>query len=140
MRIPFSKTRKFSTFELPGVVTDPPLEFEIITAPTVEQVKALTDWLKGGKIDKQAAISIGAAFLKSVSYDNEDGGQTTQELGTEALILEMVDQTGIDFLGSVLHGWNTRIALERMTQLKKQNPLLGAYFDKEPAPTPARES
>ena len=121
MKIPFSKTRIFSTSELPGVICDPLLRFEFPAAPTFEQVEALSKWSTGKKTSRGDTIALAKQFLLAVEVPDGD----RYELGTTQTIIELIGQTEFTFVVNLLRGWQTRISLERALDLKNFKASLG---------------
>jgi hypothetical protein len=119
MKIPYNKTRQLSTAELPGVICDPILTFEFIAAPSYALVQAISTWLTE-KSDWEETKRLAAELIKAVIVP--DG--TRYPLGTLEEIDSIAKQTDQDFIANVLNGWNTRISLERMADIKKLRPLL----------------
>lgn len=118
MDIPYNRVRVFSTSELPGVFCDPPLKFEIIANPSFELIASISRWINEPTWDETKRLA--AIFLMAVITPND----TRYELGTLESIQELVDQTEDIFIASLINGWNTRMSLERMAELKKSNPIL----------------
>lgn len=119
MKIPYNKTRQLSTAELPGVICDPILTFEFIAAPSYALVQDISTWLTE-KSDWGETKRLAAELIKAVIVP--DG--TRYPLGTPEEIDSIAKQTDQDFIANVLNGWNTRISLERMADIKKLRPLL----------------
>lgn len=119
MIIPYNKTRQLSTAELPGVICDPILIFEFIAAPSYALVQDISIWLTE-KSDWEETKRLAAELIKAVIVP--DG--TRYPLGTLEEIDSIAKQTDQDFIANVLNGWNTRISLERMADVKKLGPLL----------------
>lgn len=119
MKIPYNKTRQLSTAELPGVICDPILTFEFIAAPSYALVQDISTWLTE-KSDWGETKRLAAELIKAVIVP--DG--TRYPLGTLEEIDSIAKQTDQDFIANVLNGWNTRISLERMADIKKLRPLL----------------
>lgn len=119
MKIPYNKTRQLSTAELPGVICDPILTFEFIAAPSYALVQDISIWLTE-KSDWEETKRLAAELIKAVIVP--DG--TRYPLGTLEEIDSIAKQTDQDFIANVLNGWNTRISLERMADIKKLRPLL----------------
>ncbi len=117
MKIPYNRTRIFSTSELPGVFCDPPLEFEIIANPSFELMTEISKWIN--KPIWEETKRLASIFLMAVITSEE-----RYELGTFESIEELASQTEKVFIASLINGWNTRMSLERMAELKKSNPAL----------------
>ena len=116
MIIPYNRTRIFSTSELPGVYCEPPLKFEIISNPSFELMMDISKWIKEPTWEETKRLA--AIFLVTITTpDNK------YKLGTIESVQELADQTEEIFIASLINGWNTRISLERMTELKKNNPI-----------------
>jgi hypothetical protein len=113
MKIPYNKTRVFSTNELPGVICEPPLTFEFIANPSFELMTDISNWLKNP--DWEATKLIASELIQAVIIP--DG--TKYDLGTVEIIQEFADETEPSFIGNLINGWNTRISLERMASVKK---------------------
>lgn len=119
MKIPYNKIRTLSTVELPGVVCDPTLTFDFIANPSFELMKDISLWIKNP--EWQETKRLATELIKAVIVP---GGERW-ELGTLESIQELADQTEDIFIGNVINGWQTRISVERMTELKKSSLLLG---------------
>jgi hypothetical protein len=117
MKIPYKRTRTFSTSELPGVYCDPPLKFEIIANPSFELMADISRWVNDPTWQETKRLA--AIFLIAVMTEDD-----RYELGTVEAIQELADQTEEIFIASLINGWNTRMSLERMAELKKSNPTL----------------
>jgi hypothetical protein len=115
MKIPYNRTRTFSTSELPGVYCEPPLKFEIIANPSFDLMTDISNWIKNPTWEETRRLA--AIFLVAVITQDD-----RYELGTIKSIQELADQTEEIFIASLINGWNTRISLERITELKKSNP------------------
>jgi hypothetical protein len=118
MKIPYNKIRRLSTAELPGVVCDPILTFEFVANPSYELVRDISFWMK--KPEWNETKRIAAELIKFVILPDE----SKIELGTLETIQELAEETDFAFIGNLINGWNTRITLERMAGLKKNNPSL----------------
>lgn len=125
MKIPYNKTRQFSTAELPGVICDPILIFEFVANPSYVLVQDVSVWLLAKKDDWPEARRLAAELIKAIIVP----GGTRHPLGTPNEIDSVAEQTDQDFIINVLNGWNKRITLERIADVKKLKPSL------EPLPT-----
>lgn len=122
MRIPYKKVRQLSTAELPGVLCDPILTFEFVAAPSYALTQDVSMWLGNKDRDNDWAETrrLAAELIKTVIIP--DG--TRYELGTPQSIDELAKETDQAFISNLLHGWNTRISLERIAEVKKIRPSL----------------
>jgi hypothetical protein len=118
MKIPYNKTRQLSTAELPGVICDPILVFEFVANPSYALVQDVSTWLMSKIDDWPETRRLAAELIKAVIVP--DG--TRYVLGTPEEIDSLADQTDKDFIINVLNGWNKRISLERMADVKKLAP------------------
>ena len=121
MKIPYNRTRLFFTSELPGVLCDPPLQFEFAASPSFEVLMDISKWLKNPQWEETKRL----AAILIVGVVVPDG--TRHELGTPELIEELAAETDRAFIGNLINGWNTRISLERITELKK-NRVMSEHF------------
>lgn len=132
MEIPYNRVRVFNTSELPGVFCDPPLRFEIIANPSFELMIDISKWIS--KPAWQETKRLAAIFLIAVITP-----ESRYELGTIESIQELADQTEDIFIASLINGWNTRMSLERMAELKKSNPILRQLSETETESTLAKQ-
>jgi hypothetical protein len=120
MKIPYNKTRQLSTAELPGVICDPILTFEFVANPSYALVQDISAWLLANADDWPETRRLAAQLIKAIVVP--DG--TRHALGTPEEIDSVADQTDRDFIVNVLNGWNKRITLERIADVKKLRPSL----------------
>ena len=80
----------------------------------------VSTWLISKKDDWPEARRLAAELIKAIIVP--DG--TRHPLGTPEEIDSVADQTDQDFIINVLNGWNKRITLERIADVKKLRPLL----------------
>lgn len=113
MRIPYNKTRRLSTAELPGVICDPVLTLEFVANPSFELVKDISVWIAAPEWEE--AKRLAAQLITAVIIP--DGERL--ELGSVGAIERLAEETEPAFIGNILNGWQTRISLERMAELKK---------------------
>lgn len=115
MKITYNKTRALSTSELPGVICQPPLVFDFLAAPTVEQWKDLGQWVNKSEVKPKDTIQIARQFLLGVTTEDDD----YYELGSVESVTQLIDQTELSFIVNVLRGFHQRVVLERIADLKK---------------------
>lgn len=120
MDIPYNKIRQFSTAELPGVICDPILIFEFVANPSYVLVQDVSVWLLAKTDDWPEARRLAAELIKAVIVPPK----TRYPLGSLEEIDSLADQTDRSFIANVLNGWNKRITLERMADVKKLRPSL----------------
>jgi len=123
--IPYNKTRQLSTAELPGVICDPILIFEFVANPSFALVNDISTWLISKVDDWPEARRLAAELITAIIVP--DG--TRHPLGTPEEIDSVAEQTDRDFIINVLNGWNKRITLERLADVKKLRPSLGPLPD-----------
>jgi hypothetical protein len=120
MEIPYKKTRRLSTAELPGVICDPILIFEFVANPSFALVNDISTWLISKIDDWPETRQLAAELIQAIIVP--DG--TRHPLGTPEEIDSVAEQTDQDFIVNVLNGWHKRISLERIADVKKLRPLL----------------
>lgn len=121
MKIPYKKTRQFITSELPGVLCDPPLIFEFASNPPYKLTQALSEWLQDKDATWEETRRLAAELIKAVIVP--DG--TRYPLGTPEEIDSLAEQTEQEFVANLLNGWQVRVSLERMADVKKLAPSHG---------------
>lgn len=119
MKIPFQKERTLSTSELPGVICSPSLVFHFDASPNIEFIRDLAIWGRSDKADQLETIRLGAIVVKAVTLPDGD----RHELGTPDSISDVIQQTKVDFMVSLLSGWSAFIQTERLSELGKLKPL-----------------
>ncbi len=124
MEIPYEKTRLISTSELPGVISNPTLQFEFLAHPTVQFTYDVAEWSKSEIKDRAGTVHLVAQLIKAVIVP--DG--PSYELGTDDKINEFIEQTEFDFICNILQGWSMLVALERIADVKKFKPSLAALI------------
>lgn len=120
MKIPYNKTRQLSTAELPGVLCDPILTFVFVANPPYQLVQEVSLWLQDKSPDWVETRRLAALLIKAVI--TPDGSR--YELKGEGDIEDLAEQTDQSFIANLLNGWNVRLSLERMAEVKKLRPSL----------------
>lgn len=134
MKIPYNKTRVMSTSELPGVLSHPPLKFEFPASPTYEQMQDLTKWSLNLQATRSETVRLASQFLLAVLVPPDDD---RYELASAGAINELIEQTELSFIANILKGWQTRIALERINDLKNSKASLSGSSDNDAENSPA---
>jgi hypothetical protein len=93
------------------------LKFEIIANPSFDLMTDISNWIKNPTWEETRRLA--ATFLVAIITPDD-----RYELGTIESIQELASQTEEIFIASLINGWNTRMSLERITELKKSNPTL----------------
>lgn len=113
MKIPYHKTIRLSTDDLPGVICEPALEFEFWAHPSLEFVEDLKRWQAEPSEDQ--TVHIASLLLKAVIVPpGERFG-----LGEPGGIRELIAQTELSFIENILRGWALRAAMVRIASKKK---------------------
>lgn len=119
MNIAYSRTRTFSTADLPGVYLEPPLTVEYLTQPSIGMTRKLITWEAKDYEAEELLIELAAELIVSVC--NHEGER--YEMGTVENIRALAEATelGIDLITILVRGWTTLVGMERLTNKKKSS-------------------
>ncbi len=115
MKLGFNDRRTISTFDLPYLTCDPPLEFEINNVTSFEWNLSMQNWALEDEASEGLTVQLAAGFLLSV--ETIDG--IRYDLGSEESIRDFVDSTSLEFLVGVLKSWVMLRAIEMNAAQKK---------------------